>query len=77
MKYRVIRDCMIGTGKARAGDIVELSEEIGRSLVFMGRVVPEGAITNNMVEDQPMADRQVKTVARRNARKTAPKNQSR
>lgn len=78
MKYRIIRDCMIEGAKARAGDVLQLSDRDGRNLVWLGRAVPEEAITNSMNDEQPLADRQVKKVVRRgNNRKTTAKNQSR
>lgn len=70
MKYLVIRDCMIETGKARVNDIVDLPEDAAKNLIAMGRVVPQGAITNT-------ADRQIKQVARRGNRKTVAKNTTR
>lgn len=75
MKYRIIRDCMIEGAKARAGDVVELSDANGRTLIWMGRAVPEDVITNDMNDEpKPPVNRQVKQVTRRGNRKTTKAN---
>lgn len=70
MTYRVLRDCMIGGAKVRAGDLIHLNESMARQLMSIGRVVPDDAMPKT-------SDRQVKEVQSRGTSKAAPRKQSR
>tara|TARA_R110000823_G_scaffold314456_2_gene443675 strand:+ start:5363 stop:5611 length:249 start_codon:yes stop_codon:yes gene_type:complete len=75
MKYRILRDCIIGNGaKARAGDIVELSESLAKTLLSIGKVIPDNAmpkISDREVKEVQQRANKGKTTARKQPRKPA------
>lgn len=40
MKYEVIRDCMIEGKSCKVGSVVELSDDLARQMMGIGRVEP-------------------------------------
>lgn len=70
MNYRVLRDCMIQGAKARAGDVIAVSDSMANQLMAIGRIIPERAMPKT-------SDRQVKEVQTRGTRKTTARKQSR
>ena len=40
MKYEVIRDCVIVGNRQKVGDIVEVSDNVAKDLMGIGRIVP-------------------------------------
>jgi len=70
MNYRVLRDCIISGAKARAGDVIALSDSLANQMMAIGRVMPDTAMPKT-------SDRQIKEVQSRGNSKTTSRKQSR
>jgi len=55
MPYLITKACMAGGKRCAAGDIVELSEAEGRSLILMGRADKAPVIEKPKISDRSIA----------------------
>jgi len=55
MPYLITKSCMAGGKRCNAGDVVDLSEAEGRSLVTMGRAEVAPAVKKPTVSDRSVA----------------------
>lgn len=74
MKYLVMKNCIVGGAKARAGEVIELAQLDADKLMAIGRVRPHEEPVEEKAPESKIEDRQVKkTTTRSRTRKAAPK----
>ena len=63
MPYLITKSCMAGGARRSAGDVVDLTEAEGRSLILMGRAEVAAVVETPKVSDRSVALSQSDTAA--------------